>query len=434
MKFFHLTVLVIAMFIFSGFGIDGALTSKSKANRPTAAERASETKNRSVEQILNLNAQVGMLEEEGFSNEELKMVKIVSDVYGPNFKKLASQITKAMMGVFADTALAVEIEVDEKGRRSSNFSFTTRYFTIIGPEDIVQTQGLVGNSGQNALLGSNLYTSGGIYRPIDVKLRPRTAPNGALFAGNNQPIKFPAARDNFFIMSDCTVTQVESPTVIKGHSCFITLCLGGGGLNCVNGLAAGAFRFDLRAFEQDKKGKPFGKLPPTFTGTILGGTGACAGIKGNFVVKSLTGQTPINDSPQFGLITQLITFNTNKKLPEAPGPQLSISNLAGQVTVQPTTASTISPAPTGAPIPCPITDLPNGFVAACACGTNDCMNEVVACLLNTECLMSLLNTGFRACLDAGGAGFETCIDNLGSTNAAEISLVGCIKTNCLSLL
>merc|ERR1740117_2639174 len=170
------------------------------------------------------------------------------------------------------------------------------------------------------------------------------------FAGDSQPVKFPPARSNFFITGECTVTQTSSSMVITGHSCLYTLCLGGGGNNCVNGLAAGPFVFDLQGTTTDiKSGRTFPNVPPIFSGIILGGTGTCAGIKGTFSVQSAGGQTAFNlNQPQFGLINQRFTFNTNKKLPEAPGPQKLVSNVAGSFTLTPT-EETDSPTPEPTP-------------------------------------------------------------------------------------
>jgi len=208
-------------------------------------------------------------------------------------------------------------------------------------------------------LGAVFYTSGGIYPNGSVQKNKRTAPNGNLFAGDSQPVKFPAARSNFFITGECTVTQTTGPFVITGHSCLYTLCLGGGGNNCVNGLAAGPFVFDLQGMTT-KGTRTFPNVPPIFSGIILGGTGACAGIKGTFSVQTAGGQTAFTNQPQFGLINQRFTFNTNKKLPEAPGPKINISNVAGSFTLSPTQATAAPLAPTTAPGPTPaaVTDSP----------------------------------------------------------------------------
>jgi len=215
----------------------------------------------------------------------------------------------------------------------------TIYEHIIGSEDNVYIPGFGGDSTVGELLGAVFYTSGGIYPNGSVQKSARIAPNGALFAGDKQPVKFPAARSNFFITGECTVTQASSDFIITGHSCLYTLCLGGGGNNCVNGLAAGPFVFNLQGTTTDGD-RTFPNLPPIFSGIILGGTGACAGIKGTFSVQTAGGQTAFNlNEPQFGLINQRFTFNTNKKLPEAPGPQKLVSNVAGSFTLSPTAAT-----------------------------------------------------------------------------------------------
>ena len=163
---------------------------------------------------------------------------------------------------------------------------TTIYEHIIGSEDNVFIPGIGLLGTINQLLGAVFYTSGGIYPNGSVQRNKRTAPNGDLFSGDSQPIKFPAARSNFFITGECTVTQTTGPNKITGHSCLYTLCLGGGGNNCVNGLAAGPFEFDLTATTTTVNAntgvsRTFPSNPPTFSGIILGGTGACSGIIGH---------------------------------------------------------------------------------------------------------------------------------------------------------
>ena len=203
--------------------------------------------------------------------------------------------------------------------------FEQRYVTIIGNEDVAFTGGF-GSQGPEKLLGSVLYTSGGVYKEEDVVIRPRTAQGGKRFAGGKQPIKFPARRTNFFITGECTTTSAGSDIEITGHTCFYTLCLGGGGNNCVNMYAGGPFLFTPAA------SSPQGQtpaLPPPFDGIIIGGVGAFAGISGFFFVETKAGRTSFNDLPQLGLIAQQFDLITSMPLPEAPGPQLAISNVAG---------------------------------------------------------------------------------------------------------
>ena len=302
MKFLLIIPLIVALVLLSGFGsVEGKISRK--------------TKKHSVE-------------------------KKVSD----NVKAKASNST--IQEAYEGT-VARWMDPTNRALGTTTMPHTTKYDTIIGQEDNVFVPGFteVDNS-PNALLGSIRYTSGGIHRQTDIQSRVRTAPNGQLYSGNLQAIKFPSARTNFFATGECTTTQVEDKNTIIGHSCLYSICLGGGGNNCVNGLAAGPFRYQLG--EMETKMQPNGKeitypkLPPTFSGIILGGTGACAGIKGTFKVLTISGQTSPLIEPQFGLIHQRFIFNTNKKLPEAPQPRLAISNLAGQVTLRPTTTPSAS--------------------------------------------------------------------------------------------
>jgi hypothetical protein len=178
--------------------------------------------------------------------------------------------------------------------------------------------------GTGDVTGSSFILSGGVYRPDDVKIRSRQGPGNKKFAGGLQPTKFPARRTNFFWHGECTATQSRTSD-IDGHSCLLNLCLGGGGNNCVSGYAGGTYKFDPTDADQ-VDGEP--GLAPTFEGQIIGGTGAFEGVTGIFEVKTLTGRTTPNDPPQFGLITQDITFITNIPLPAAPGPILDISSLS----------------------------------------------------------------------------------------------------------
>jgi len=226
-------------------------------------------------------------------------------------------------------------KTDARTRRLQQLQFSKRYVTIIGTEDAVFTEGFTGNNGQATLLGSVFYTSGGVYDPEDVLFRPRNAPGNLQFSSGEQPVRFPAARSNFFINGQCTTTS-ESPgngAFITGHTCFYNLCLGGGGNNCVNGYAGGPFLFNPAQTSPD--GTTL--IPPApFEGTILGGTGSFAGVKGFFTVITRTGRTTPNVQPQFGLISQVFEFFTNIPLPTAPGPALAISSVAdASVTASP---------------------------------------------------------------------------------------------------
>jgi hypothetical protein len=215
----------------------------------------------------------------------------------------------------------------EKVERKLQELFEETYVTVIGSEAVRFVPGF-GSNGPERLLGSVLYTAGGVYKEEDVNIRARTAPGGKKFAGGKQPIKFPARRTNFFITGECTTTAASSTTQITGHTCFYTLCLGGGGGNCVNLYAGGPFEFSPGLIVETGE-EPL--LPPKFAGIVIGGVGAFAGIGGTFTIETLAGRTTANVVPQFGLIAQKFDLSTTIKLPQAPGPQLAISNVAGEV-------------------------------------------------------------------------------------------------------
>ena len=150
----------------------------------------------------------------------------------------------------------------------------------------------------------------------------------------------------FFFNGECVATQVAGPQIL-GHSCLLNLCLGGGGYNCLAIYAGSKFVFN--PFEQvliststfncdDERGPNAGEivpsLPPSYPGTIIGGTGLFVGAVGYVDVTTITGSTltPVqrfgfdgdDDSdtsalfPQAGYITQKINVVTNVPLPVAP--------------------------------------------------------------------------------------------------------------------
>jgi hypothetical protein len=219
------------------------------------------------------------------------------------------------------------------------------------------------------LLGSSTIQSGGIYDPADVQivdrlggtskadsfdddgfLSPSAKQNRGQFAGQRQPKFIPQKDPGFFFNGECVATQVAGLQIL-GHSCLLNLCLGGGGYNCLAIYAGSKFVFNpleavlfsLTTFnEEDDKGFNAGaivpSLPPSYPGTIIGGTGLFVGAVGYVDVTTITGGTltPVqrfgfgfgfdsdDDSdiqaqfPQAGYITQKINVVTNVPLPVAP--------------------------------------------------------------------------------------------------------------------
>ncbi|OEU11828.1 hypothetical protein FRACYDRAFT_244947 [Fragilariopsis cylindrus CCMP1102] len=223
------------------------------------------------------------------------------------------------------------------------------------------------------LLGSSTIQSGGIYDPADVQIIDRLGTSEAdnfiiprgrgaklneqrgQFAGQRQPKFIPQKDPGFFFNGECVATQVAGPQIL-GHSCLLNLCLGGGGYNCLAIYAGSKFVFnpleqvlfspstfifvDNNSDKNEVLGTVVPSLPPSYPGTIIGGTGLFVGAVGYVDVTTITGSTltPARDRnvdnrrsgkdkrdagilsnlPQAGYITQKINVVTNVPLPVAP--------------------------------------------------------------------------------------------------------------------
>ncbi|OEU06586.1 hypothetical protein FRACYDRAFT_254293 [Fragilariopsis cylindrus CCMP1102] len=215
------------------------------------------------------------------------------------------------------------------------------------------------------LLGSSTIQSGGIYDPADVQIVDRLGTSAAdnfddgedfirdkqqrgQFAGQRQPKFIPQKDPGFFFNGECVTTQAKGPQIL-GHSCTFNLCLGGGGYNCLAIYAGSKFvfnpfeqvlfsstTFDIDDFPPEptrpiNAGAVVPSLPPSFPGTIFGGTGLFVGAVGYVDITTITGSTLTpadvfddddgvigSDFPQAGYITQKINVVTNVPLPVAP--------------------------------------------------------------------------------------------------------------------
>jgi hypothetical protein len=248
--------------------------------------------------------------------------------------------------------------------------FSRGYVCITRPQDfafvIPQQQSIVPqNLSELNILGSSTLQSGGIYDPADVQIVDRlgtsaadnflddtsgadtsgTGPRGQ-FAGQRQPKFIPQKDPGFFFNGECVATQVRG-ALILGHSCLLNLCLGGGGYNCLAIYAGSKFVFNPleqvlfspttftddedRVLSPNNPGSIVPSLPPSYPGTIIGGTGLFVGAVGYVDVTTITGSTltPARvivaddsilnaDFPQAGYITQKINVVTNVPLPVAP--------------------------------------------------------------------------------------------------------------------
>ena len=231
--------------------------------------------------------------------------------------------------------------------RQQDFAFVIPQQKSIVPEE--------NRLGQLNLLGSSTIQSGGIYDPADVQIVDRLGTSAAdnfdctlfldkrgQFAGQRQPKFIPQKDPGFFFNGECVATQVAGPQIL-GHSCLLNLCLGGGGYNCLAIYAGSKFVFNpleqvlisLTTFrDNNNAGEIVPSLPPSYPGTIIGGTGLFVGAVGYVDVTTITGSTLtpatsfVDDvsftddaeirGPQAGYTTQKINVVTNIPLPVAP--------------------------------------------------------------------------------------------------------------------
>ncbi|OEU09904.1 hypothetical protein FRACYDRAFT_248153 [Fragilariopsis cylindrus CCMP1102] len=244
--------------------------------------------------------------------------------------------------------------------------FSRGYVCITRQQDfafvIPQQKSLVFESGVFSdvnLLGSSTIQSGGIYDPADVQIVDRLGtseadsfddpfsginkPQRGQFAGQRQPKFIPQKDPGFFFNGECVATQVAGTgPLILGHSCLLNLCLGGGGYNCLAIYAGSKFVFNPleqvlfspttfnEGVTKNNAGSIVPSLPPSYPGTIIGGTGLFVGAVGYVDVTTITGSTltPVKTGvdgtfidgrfPQAGYITQKINVVTNVPLPVAP--------------------------------------------------------------------------------------------------------------------
>jgi len=250
------------------------------------------------------------------------------------------------------------------GDSDSGMVFSRGYVCIIKPQDFTfaiptQTSSQArtdfaasdGSVTSLNLVGSSSFQSGGIYDPADVEIVDRLkgstdnvrveSINFAEFAGQRQPKFIPQADPGFFLNGECVTTQAMG-FQIMGHSCLLNLCLGGGGYNCLAIYAGSKFVFNpiqtsivpTSPVDGFLLGLRVPVLPPSYPGTIIGGTGLFNGAVGYVDITTITGRTaaPVignlssgaslgggdDGYIQVGFITQKINVVTNIPLPVAP--------------------------------------------------------------------------------------------------------------------
>ena len=228
-------------------------------------------------------------------------------------------------------------------------------FAFVVPQQLVNVP-TPGQLGELNLLGSSTIQSGGIYDPADVQFVDRLGTSEAdnfddddffislfknqkrgQFAGQRQPKFIPQKDPGFFFNGECVATQAAGQQIL-GHSCLLNLCLGGGGYNCLAIYAGSKFVFKEQILfspttffvnpDTNNEGTNVPSLPPSYPGTIIGGTGLFVGAVGYVDVTTITGSTlpPVSEFteiidaqfPQAGYITQKINVVTNVPLPVAP--------------------------------------------------------------------------------------------------------------------
>jgi hypothetical protein len=201
------------------------------------------------------------------------------------------------------------------------------------------------------LLGSSITQSGSLFCLDDFKLEnkpngyqpgdllPKGTTNndaafyiGAPYAGNTQPTAMPKPDAGYFYHGRCVASSVavgnmprldqdkgskggsyyrrrrtlqqeqRSVATIASHSCFLNLCLGGGGFDCIAVYSGTAFAFNADVVKTRKPPNNYyymppenierePELPPPYIGTIIGGTGAFEGIEGYVHVATIAGTT-----------------------------------------------------------------------------------------------------------------------------------------------
>jgi len=241
------------------------------------------------------------------------------------------------------------------GGSDSGMVFSRGYICIIKPQDFtfaVPTQfrnaekdavPLFNSFSSINLAGTSTFQSGGIYDPADVQIVDRLSGSSEdvttvatakvagryQFAGQRQPKFIPQADPGFFFNGECVAGKVNNRvSSILGHSCLLNLCLGGGGYNCLAIYAGSKFVFAPTAVSFDnfnKKNNIVPALPPSYPGTIIGGTGLFNGAVGYVDVTTITGSTAttnlkkgVLEYVQAGYITQKINVVSNIPLPVAP--------------------------------------------------------------------------------------------------------------------
>ena len=179
--------------------------------------------------------------------------------------------------------------------------FSLEFTAVFKPAGIAQKLFTELSDPETSILqGSILSTSGLIYDPNNVAIKEVAGQ----FAGGVQPfLNPPDISADGTIDGQCTATSVnEEEGKILAHSCFFNICAIEAD-DCINFYSGSPFVY-APALDQNQ-------LPPSYPGTIIGGTGAFEGIEGSVEVITVAGREFTSQTSSSGDIAQRIFLNTN---------------------------------------------------------------------------------------------------------------------------
>ena len=178
--------------------------------------------------------------------------------------------------------------------------FSLEFTAVFKPAGIAQKLFTELSDPETSILqGSILSTSGLIYDPKDVAIKEVAGQ----FAGGVQPFLNQTATPDGTIDGQCTATSVnEEEGKILAHSCFFNMCAIEADA-CINFYSGSPFVY-APALTQNQ-------LPPSYPGTIIGGTGVFEGIEGSVEVITVAGREFTSQTSSSGDIAQRIFLDTN---------------------------------------------------------------------------------------------------------------------------
>lgn len=184
----------------------------------------------------------------------------------------------------------------------------TTSMSSIFKQDTVQLQDLIGGKYMEIE-----HRNGGRYQPVRHTMIP---PHPEFFMQNTCKVTKSGQNGN----TEDNIDQFKWTTL--AHSCWYDICLGGGGMNCINVYSGSPF-----LFAQPVVGGPPSNTPPAFSGFIAGGTGAFYRINGYAQFTIEAGPLPFGQENTVrgipatgrGTTVHTVTLFTNQELPPGPG-------------------------------------------------------------------------------------------------------------------